>query len=110
MLAKREGDLALACELWQGMLGNSREGFQAYEQLAIHYEHRAKEPHRAALLARKALVDLHRACELGSIAPTAYRQRRVRFERRLMRLERKVANGLLEALRAESIAVSGESN
>ncbi len=109
-LAKREGDLALACELWEGMLGNSREGLQAYEQLAIHYEHRAKEPHRAASLARKALADLHRACELGAIAPTAYRQRRVRFERRLVRLERKASRGLLDALGAESIAAAGESN
>ena len=109
-LAKREGDLALACQLWEGMLGNSREGFEAYEQLAIHYEHRAKEPHRAASFARKALADLHRACELGAIAPTAYRQRRVRFERRLVRLERKASRGLLDALEAESIAASGESN
>lgn len=109
-LAKREGDLALACELWHGMLGNSREGLEAYEQLAIHYEHRAKEPHRAASLARRALADLHRARELGAIAPMAYRQCRVRFERRLMRLERKVDHSLLDALGAESIVASGESN
>jgi hypothetical protein len=109
-LAKREGDLTLACKLWEGMLGNSREGFEAYEQLAIHYEHRAKEPHRAASLARKALADLHRACELGSIAPAAYRQRRARFERRLVRLERKASRSLLDALRAESLAPAGESN
>ena len=86
-LAKREGDLALACELWEGMLGHSREGLQAYEQLAIHFEHRAKELHRAASLARKALAELQRANELGAIAPMAYRERRARFERRLARLE-----------------------
>ena len=88
-LAKREGDLTRACELWEEMLGNSREGFEAYEQLAIHYEYRAREPHRAALLARRALADLDRACELGAIPPSACRRRRVRFERRLVRLERK---------------------
>ena len=109
-LAKREGDLALACELWEGMLGNSREGFEAYEQLAIHYEHRAREPHRAASLARKAIAELHRARELGAIAPIAYRQRRVRFERRLLRLERKADRSLLDTLGAESIATVDESN
>ncbi len=109
-LAKREGDLALACELWEGMLGNSREGVDAYEQLAIHYEHRAREPHRAASLVRKALAELHRACELGAIAPRAYRQRRVCFERRLVRLERKASRGLLDASKVESLAAAGESN
>jgi uncharacterized protein len=109
-LAKRQGDLALACELWEGMLGHSREGLQAYEQLAIYYEHREREPHRAASLARKALADLHRARELGSIAPIAYRQRRARFEQRLVRLERKAGRSLLDPVGAESLAVAGESN
>ena len=93
------------------MLGRSREGFEAYEQLAIHYEYRAREPHRAALLARRALVDLDRACELGAIAPSACRRHRVRFERRLVRLERKLnRSSLLGALVAESLAPAGESN
>jgi uncharacterized protein len=107
-LAKRDGDLTLACELWEGMLGNSREGFEAYEQLAIHYEYRVREPRRAVLVARKALAELHRANELGFITPGAYRHRRARFEHRLVRLERKA--GLLDALLAESLAASGESN
>ncbi len=38
-IAKRQGDFALACELWKGALGNSRHGYEAYEQLAIYYEH-----------------------------------------------------------------------
>ena len=110
-LAKREGDLALARELWEGMLGNSREGFEAYEQLAIHYEHRAREPHRAASLARKALAELHRARELGTIAPSAYRQRRARFEQRLLRLERKLNRSrLLRRLSSRIAGLAGESN
>ena len=109
-LAKREGDLALACELWEGMLGNSREGLQAYEQLAIYYEHQAREPHRAASLTRKALDELHRASKLGSIAPVAYRQRRASFEQRLVRLERKARGSLLDPARAESLVVTSESN
>ncbi len=43
-LAKRDGDTDLARELWGSMLGNSREGYEAYEQLAIYFEHQAREP------------------------------------------------------------------
>src|SRR6266571_4757434 len=41
LLAKREGDFELACELWKDALGNSRHGYEAYEQLAIYYERNA---------------------------------------------------------------------
>jgi uncharacterized protein len=88
-LAKREGDHDLARDLWEGMLGNSREGFEAYEQLAIYYEHRTREPHRAAALARQALEELRNANRLGEIAPGVYRDCKARFDRRLARLERK---------------------
>lgn len=109
-LAKRDGDFDLARGLWEGMLGNSREGFEAYEQLAIYYEHRAREPHRAAELARKALLDLRNANRLGTVPAEAYRERRLRFEKRLARLERKAGRGLLDALEYESGAVARESN
>jgi hypothetical protein len=69
---------------------------QAYEQLAIHFEHRARQLHRAASLAHKALAELQRARELGTIAPSAYRQRRACFEQRLVRLERKAGRSLLD--------------
>ena len=52
-LAKRDGDLPVARELWESILGSSREGLEAYEQLAIHYEHQATNPQRAAVLVRK---------------------------------------------------------
>ena len=95
-LAKREGDHALACELWEKMLGASRDGFEAYEQLAIHYERRARAPQRAAELVGKALADLRRANRQGLLAAGAYAQRRARFERRLARLRRKTAASLLD--------------
>jgi len=79
------------------MAGNSREGFEAYEQLAIYYERRAREPHRAATVARQALAELRKANRLGTIAPHAYRQRREQFERRLARLDRKTGRSLLDA-------------
>jgi uncharacterized protein len=109
-LAKREGDHALACRLWEGIVGNSREGFEAYEQLAIYYERHAREPHRAAVFARRAIAELRQADRLGTIAPHAYRAGRARFEKRLARLERKAGRTLLDTLEAESQGIAGESN
>jgi uncharacterized protein len=43
-LAKRQGDFNLACELWKDAIGNSRHGYEAYEQLAIYYERTARNP------------------------------------------------------------------
>jgi len=40
-LAKRQGDFDVVCELWKDALGNSRHGYEAYEQLAIYYERNA---------------------------------------------------------------------
>jgi uncharacterized protein len=97
-LAKREGDLAFACGLWEKMLGSSREGLEAYEQLAIYYEHHTREPYRAAALAHEALIELRNANRLGLIASGAYRHCRARFEQRLARLERKAGRTLLEAM------------
>ncbi|HKV05781.1 MAG TPA: ribonuclease H-like domain-containing protein [Candidatus Acidoferrales bacterium] len=109
-LAKRDGDFDLARALWEGLAGNSREGFEAYEQLAIYFEHRAGVPHRAAELSRKALAELRKANRLGTIAPVAYRRQREQFERRLARLERKAGRDLLLALDAESKSSPNESN
>jgi uncharacterized protein len=109
-LAKRDGDFALALTLWEGMLGDSREGLEAYEQLAIYYEHRAREPQRAAALAKKALLELRNASRLGTIAATAYRERRTRFEQRLARLERKSSRLLPGPSVPESRKDSCESN
>lgn len=101
-LAKREGDLTLAQNLWEGMLGNSKEGFEAYEQLAIYYEHHAREPHRAVRVVRKALAELRRANRLGTMAAVAHRRWRERLDYRLARLERKAGRTLLDAMEAES--------
>jgi len=109
-LAKRDGDFALALKLWEEMLGNSREGLEAYEQLAIYYEHRAQEPHRAAALTKKALLELRSASRLGTIAAGVYRKRSMRFEQRLARLERKSSGHLLAPGAAESRQDSAESN
>ena len=70
-LAKREGDFELACELWKGALGNSRQGYEAYEQLAIYYERNARNPGLALQVVRKAVEELRRAIQTGEIAPGA---------------------------------------
>ena len=97
-LAKRDGDLARAHELWDGALGNSREGYEAYEQLAIYYEHEVRDPRRALMLAREALDQLCGANQMGTIAAIAYRRTKERFEHRIFRLERKTSRTLLDTL------------
>ncbi len=105
-LAKKDGDFSAACELWTEMLGNSREGFEAYEQLAIYCERRAREPHRAAALVRKALAELRRANRLGTLAPGVGLRYQRRFQKRLARLERKTSRAMLQGV----AAVDSESN
>jgi len=97
-LAKRDGDFALACDLWRGALGNSRPGYEAYEQLAIYHEHQARNPQEAREVVRQALDELRRANHAGTLAPSAYHEIRARFEYRMARLERKSTRPLLEGL------------
>jgi uncharacterized protein len=103
-LAKREGDFELACELWKGALGNSRHGYEAYEQLALYYEHRARNPEQARQVVSQALAELRRAIRVGNITPGAYREFKGRFDRRLDRLERKSRRPLLDVLAIEAQA------
>jgi uncharacterized protein YprB with RNaseH-like and TPR domain len=113
-LAKREGDFGRARELWESILGNSREGIEAYEQLAIYYERQAREPREAASMTKRALMELRRANRAGTLAAGMYRRSRARFEHRLARLERRLeqsaGRALLGAIEAESRAGAGESN
>jgi uncharacterized protein YprB with RNaseH-like and TPR domain len=97
-LAKREGDFELACELWENALGNSRHGYEAYEQLAIYYEHKARNPERAQDVVRQALNELRCAFQVGDITPGAYREFKAKFDRRMERLERKNRRPLLDVL------------
>jgi uncharacterized protein YprB with RNaseH-like and TPR domain len=110
LLARREKDFVRAGELWKSMLGNSREGFEAYEQLAIYYERHTKEYSEAMAVTKKALAELRRANGTGTVSPSLYRRARERFERRLTRLERKAVCARLIPVEAESRAPSRESN
>lgn len=97
-LAKRDGDFDLACELWKDALGNSRHGYEAYEQLAMYYEHNARNPEQARQVVLQAINQLRRANQVGDITPGAYREFKVKFDRRLERLERMSRRPLLDTL------------
>jgi uncharacterized protein len=103
-LAKREGDFDLACKLWKDAVGNSRHGYEAYEQLAIYYEHKARDPEQAQRIVRQALNELRCAIQVGDIAPGPYREIKARFDRRMERLERKSRKPLLDGLAIEAQA------
>src|ERR1700723_3393058 len=116
-LAKTERDYPLALELWNSILGNSREGLEAYEQLAIYYEHESGETARAAVLVRAALGELRKSGRTGLISAAQHRQYQARFERRLVRLEHTEKAGrsgrartLLDAIDVESRTAGQESN
>jgi hypothetical protein len=81
-------------------MGNSREGYEAYEQLAIYYEHVARAPRQALAIAREALAQLRRANQGGTITASIYRRANARFQHRLVRLERKAGRTLLDTLDA----------
>jgi uncharacterized protein len=60
LLAKRRGDHAAAAALWLELAADPQDGVLACEQLAIHYERRAKDPARAMEFARLGLAKLRR--------------------------------------------------
>jgi len=97
-LAKRQGDFELACELWKDALGNSRHGYEAYEQLAIYYERKARDPKQAREIVEQALNELRRALQVGDIAPGPHREIKARFDHRMKRLERNSKKPLLDGL------------
>ena len=105
-LAKRQGDFDLACELWKDALENSRHGYEAYEQLAIYYEHHARNPEQARQVVLQAVNELRRAKQTGEITPGAYREFMAKFDRRRERLDRKSSKPLLDTLRGASSATA----
>jgi uncharacterized protein len=58
LLAKRRGDHTAATKLWLGLAADPQDGVLACEQLAIHYERRAKDTVRATEFARLGLAKL----------------------------------------------------
>jgi hypothetical protein len=126
LFAKRERDYARANSFWHALCDSRGPGAQnkitsnvskgdackaletsieAAEQLAIYYEHRAKQPHRAAELIRSAAVQLRSAQRSGTIAADRVRKIEVRLERRLTRLTRRGAKTVLHGLESTEQSV-----
>ena len=90
-LAKRQRDYARAAAIWEELAaahGTSaaESAIEACEQLAIHFEHRAREPQRAAEWTETALRQLRAA---KSLEPARARRLEARLAHRQQRLARK---------------------
>jgi hypothetical protein len=87
LMAKRRGDNDGAAALWHELAGDQADGIEACEQLAIHYERRAKDFEQALQFAQLALARLQRQ-RTPSRDPYG-RERTRRLEDKLMcRVER----------------------
>jgi uncharacterized protein YprB with RNaseH-like and TPR domain len=87
LMAKRQGDPGAAAALWHELARDPADGIEACEQLAIHYERRARNLNQALEFAQLALAKLLRQ-RTPSRDPYAL-QRTRRLEEKLMcRVER----------------------
>jgi uncharacterized protein YprB with RNaseH-like and TPR domain len=122
-LAKREQDYACATTLWEELRQPSTTAkrqksaptiedtqnalvaaIEAAEQLAIYYEHRAKQPRLAAELTSRAIAELQSAQRDGGIPTERGRKIEARLARRFDRLERRCRTmPTPELLRAETV-------
>jgi uncharacterized protein YprB with RNaseH-like and TPR domain len=110
-LAKKELDYTRAASLWDELrkapkaarrspstvlAEDARKSveaaIEAAEQLAIYYEHRVKQPLRAAELIRAAITELQGAKRIGGIEVARAVKMDTRLAHRLARLERRCAD------------------
>ncbi len=97
LLAKRRGDHAAAAVLWHelaaDMTGNALDAIHACEQLAVYYERRMKDLHRAAEFSRLALARVERLQGSSRDPYVAARLARLkqRFLNRVTRLQHRIA-------------------
>lgn len=110
-LAKRQFDYTRAVSLWSALREPPARGthsnqspflpedarravessIEATEQLAIHYEHRAKDPNRALALVREAIREVQAARRSGMITREYEMRICTRLTRRLERLAHRCA-------------------
>jgi uncharacterized protein YprB with RNaseH-like and TPR domain len=92
LMAKRRGDHARAAEIWQEIVGDPQDGVYACEQLAVHYERRAKDMSRATEFAQLALAKLRRQRSFSRDPYIAARCARLeqKFLQRLARLQQRM--------------------
>src|ERR1700676_929471 len=90
--AKRRGDYARAAVLWQEIAADPRDGVHACEQLAIHYERRAKDYLRALEFARLALGNLRksRAGLKDPFTQARFIRREAKLLKRVVRLQHRI--------------------
>lgn len=93
MLAKRRGAHDEAAKLWHELVNDPDDVVFACEQLAIHYERRAKDSVRAVDFARLGLAKLHSALARTRSPLEVSRAARLQenFRKRIGRLEKKIA-------------------
>jgi uncharacterized protein YprB with RNaseH-like and TPR domain len=91
MMARQQRDFKRANEWWEQLAEDLHCGLLACEQLAIHHEHRAHDPARAANLVRKALAQLRESYHAGQIPHHSYLKRHSQLQHRLDRLTRKLS-------------------
>jgi len=82
LMAKRRGEHARAAEIWQEIVADPQDGVYACEQLAIHYERRAKNLSRAAEFAQLALAKVRR--QRGSSRDPYFAARCARLEEKFL--------------------------
>ena len=92
-LAKLDRDYPVATQLWEELRLKENAGIvertEACIELAIHFEHRARDPLRATEITREALAQLTRGARKSGLDAARCRKLRARVEHRLARLTRK---------------------
>ena len=97
LLAKRRGDYASAAALWYELAteitGNAFDAIQACEQLALYYERRMKDLHRAAEFSRLALARVERlqSSSRDPYVAACLARLKQRFLNRVTRLQHRMA-------------------
>lgn len=113
-LAKRTRDYKLANSLWEefrSIPGGSPEAIEALVELAIHYEHRARDMRRAEQLTREALARLSASLRARRVNTAQYQKLRDHLQCRLARLDRKASKSLpFPAAAAEARDAPAASN
>jgi uncharacterized protein len=87
LMAKRRGDTEAAAALWHELAGDPADGHEACEQLAIHFERKAKDLQQALEFAQLALAKFQRQ-RIPSRDPYACEHTRRLEEKLMCRVER----------------------
>jgi hypothetical protein len=88
LVKRKKNALALSVE---DSLKTLESAIEAAEQLAIYYEHRAKQPYRAAELIRASIAEFRDAQSVIGVELSRANKIEARLARRLARLERRCA-------------------